>query len=392
MADLSRRSRAADRSRVGWRRPTPAVPRKSQPPVRYRTPGVGPRSAASPSRGPRRGTVLFGLLSLVLGIVLLALGPLAQMAGQLDLAGLSPSPVPAATTPGPPGPPRLITPAVAATGEPRWDLTVTLPPEIVGRKGYRIRVYVDGERARQARVPRASGTFVVTDVPLDRGWNMLTASLLGPLGEGPRSSAARILYDAEPAPLTIDAPRDRQVINAEEVVVRGSTQADSTITVRNERTGKVARGTAEEDGRFEVEVEMGPRVNWLDVEVIDPGGHRTTERLRVRKGDGKLSARLTISAALISADALPRSVTLRVAVRDPDGRPVNDARVVFSISPPGLPTSTYEAVTSKGDAVWPVVITDQATAGDGLATVLVELVSGETLRDTVRFRLFSGSD
>lgn len=391
MADLSRRSRAAHRSRVGWRRPTPTVPRKSQPPVRYRTPSVGPRSAASPSRGPRGRTILFGLLSLVLGIVLLVLGPLGQLAGQLGLAALSPSPTPAATPPGPPGPPRLITPAVAATGEPRWDLTVTLPPEIVGRKGYRIRVYVDGAQARQARVPRASGTFVVTEVPLERGWNILTASLLGPLGEGPRSSAARVLYDAEPAPLTIDAPRDRQVINAEEVVVRGSTQADSTITVRNERTGKIARGSAA-DGRFKIAVGMGPRVNWLNVEVIDPGGHKTTQRLRVKKGDGKLSARLTISAALISADALPRSVTLRVAVRDPDGRPVNDAKVVFSISPPGLPTSTYEAVTRKGDAVWPVVITDQATAGDGLATVLVELVSGETLRDTVRFRLFSQFD
>jgi hypothetical protein len=334
---------------------------------------------------------VFGLLSLMLGIVLLILGPLGQLAGQFGLAALSPSPTPAATTPGPPAPPRLITPAIAATDEPSWDLTVTLPPEVVGRKGYRIRVYVDGEPARQARVPRATGTFVVTDVPLERGWNLLTASLLGPLGEGPRSSAARVLYDAEPAPLTIDAPRDRQVINAEEVVVRGSTQADSTITVRNERTGKVARGTAE-DGRFKITVEMGPRVNWLTVEVIDPGGHRTTQRLRVRKGDGKLSARLTISAALISADALPRSVTLRVAVRDPDGRPINDAKVVFSISPPGLPTSTYEAITVKGDAVWPVVITDQATSGDGLATVLVELVSGETLRDTVRFRLFSEYD
>jgi hypothetical protein len=391
MADLSRRSRAADRSRVGWRRPTPTVPRKSQPPVRYRSSSVGPRSAASPGRRPRRATILFGLLSLVVGLVLLALGPLSQLAGDLGLAARSPSPSPAATTPGPPAPPRLITPAIAATAEPSWDLTVALPPDIVGRKGYRIRVYVDGERARQARVPRASGTFVVSDVPLERGWNVLTASLVGPLGEGPRSPAARVLYDAEPAPLTIESPRDGQVINAEVVVVRGTTQADSTITVRNERTGKVARAGTE-DGDFKIEVRMGPRVNWLSVEVIDPGGHKTTQRLRVKKGDGTLSARLTISAALISADALPRSVTLRVAVRDPDGRPINDAKVVFSISPPGLPTSTYEAVTTKGNAAWPVVITDQATAGDGLATVFVELKTGETLRDTVRFRLFSESD
>jgi hypothetical protein len=391
MADLSRRSRAADRSRVGWRRPTPTVPRKSQPPVRYRTPGVGPRSAASPSRGPRGRTILFGLLSLVLGIVLLALGPLGQLAGQLGLGDPLPSPTPEASTPAPPSPPRLIAPARAATGEPHWDLNVALPPEVVGRKGYRIRVYVDGQLARQARVPRDTGTFVVAEVPLERGWNRLTASFLGPLGEGPRSSTVRILYDAAPAPLTIEEPRNGQVINAEEVIVRGTTQPDSTVTVRNARTGKLAIDTAEE-GRFEVKVEMGPRVNRLTVEVIDPGGHKTTQRLRVKQGDGKLSARLTISAAVMSADALPRSVTLRVAVRDPDGRRVNDAKVVFSISPPGLPTSTYEAVTKKGDAVWPVVITDQATVGDGLATVHVELVSGETLRDTVRFRLFSEFD
>jgi len=391
MADLSRRSRAADRSRVGWRRPTPTVPRKSQPPVRYRSSSVGPRSAASPGRRPRRATILFGLLSLVVGLVLLTLGPLSQLAGDLGLAALSPSPTPVATTPAPPEPPRLIAPAGAGTGEPEWDLTVALPPEIVGKKGYRIRVYVDGQFARQARVPRDTSMFVVAEVPLERGWNRLTASFLGPLGEGPRSPSVRVLYDASPAPLTIDAPRHGQVINAEEVVVRGTTQPGSTVTVRNARTGKIAAGSAG-DGRFEIKVEMGPRVNRLIVEVTDPGGHKTIKRRRVEKGDGKLSARLTISAALISADALPRTVTLRVAVRDPDGRAIDDAAVVFSISPPGIPTSTYEAVTTNGDAAWPIVITDQAIPGDGLATVLVELPTGETLRDTVRFRLFSESD
>ena len=392
MAELSRRARAADRGRAGLRCPPPPGPRRSQPPLRYRTgPGTArTRDPSSAGQSRRRQALLGGGVLLVI-VALALMGPLAGVPAALGILPTdSSSPSVAVTAPAIPAAPRLSAPEQAVTGEPHWDLLGSLPPGVEGRTDYTIRVYVDGRRARQRAVPPTGNTFEVAQVPIPRGWSDLTASVVGPGGEGPRSAVLRVLYDDTPPRLEIVTPEQRETVNAETVIVRGTTQPDSTVVVTNEGTDGRRSGRARE-GRFMVEIDLARGLNRLKITATDPGGNRTTRRLRVTRGDGKLTAALSISAALISADALPRTVSLHVSVKDPDGQPVDGARVTFSISVPGLPTSTYDSRTDRGGARWPAfVIPEQgAVPGEGLATVLVELESGETIRDTVRFRLFS---
>jgi hypothetical protein len=67
-----------------------------------------------------------------------------------------------------------------------------------------------------------------------------------------------------------------------------------------------------------------------------------------------------------------------VLVVDAEGVTVDDAEVVFSLSPPGLPTTTYRTVTVRGEASWLDVSIprDGAVAGEGFATARVTLADG----------------
>lgn len=380
MADPSRRARA-NRDRAGQQRRRQGAPRRGQPSPRYPWTGTNRQ---------RRGRPLPQLVTIaVVILVVMALGPLGVLGGALgglaDPGGTEapPTPTPVVRPPAPilPGPVERV------TGDRRWDLEGRLPAAIAEAAGYSVRVYVDGTRSRQRALAAGSDTFRVPDVPLHVGWNEVTAAIHGPGGEGPRSTALRVLLDKRPPPLEIRLPESESTVNARHVVVRGRTQPGSSVEVRNERTHESASGEAR-GGAFAIRVRLGRAWNRLVVTSVDPGGNQTVERLRVRRGNGKPEAALSISTTVVPLDTLPRTLRLRVDVRDRDGKPIDDAHVTFSLSPPGLPTATYEARTKDGLATWPEVTIPRqgAVAGDGFATVLVQLEVGATLRDTVRFR------
>jgi hypothetical protein len=317
----------------------------------------------------------------------MTLGPLGVLGGALgggsaDSPGSSPTP----GRPTRPAAPLLPGPTQRVVGERVFDLDVRLPAAIAGI-GYTVRTFVNGKRAQEQPLASGSVEFEVPDLKLRRGWNELAASIAGPTGEGPRSATIRVLVDEKPPLLEIDEPADLDTINAARATVRGRTQPGSTVEIRNTKTKKTVTGTAT-GGHFVISVGLGTRVNRLVITSVDPGGNRTVMPLRIRRGEGKLTASLSISAALVPVSTLPRMISLHVDVRDPDGEPIDGARVTFSLSPPGLPTSTYEAVTKRGVANWASVTIprDGAVAGAGFATVLVVLRSGRTLRDIVHFR------
>ena len=83
------------------------------------------------------------------------------------------------------------------------------------------------------------------------------------------------------------------------------------------------------------------------------------------------------------------AVNLEVTVLDEDRRPIPGARVTFTLSPPGLPTSTYHAETDAfGVARWSQIglPREGAIAGKGFATVFANLPGRpEKLQDTAPF-------
>ena len=108
--------------------------------------------------------------------------------------------------------------------------------------------------------------------------------------------------------------------------------------------------------------------------------------IAVLKGSGKLVATLSASAYSISLSKLPERIELTVSVTDPDGRPLESARVTFALAVPGVPAVTSKTLETGGDGTssWTTTIPKGATAGQISATVIVSTSRyGDTTDRTV---------
>jgi hypothetical protein len=325
-------------------------------------------------------------------MVLVGTGALATAAtgAEQALAGLiarvsgsdRPRPTAAPLTPAP----RLVSPPDPVARRPSVDVRGHLPPGTQGRPGERVRIYVNRRKAKEQPVGRAP-TFVVRDVPLAAGRNEITAAIVGPRGEGRRSAPVILVYDVVPPTVTVTEPVADSLVYAPRATVRGVTEPASNVTVRNETTGTSASAAAAA-GRFAIAIALAMGRNVLTISVVDAGRNRAETTLRLVRGEGQLTGELSLSRGLVYRSRLPASVTLKVRVVDADRRPVDRARVTFSISPPGLPTSTFESITADGEASWTVTLPkDGPEPGSGLATALVMLPDGRSIRDTAPFRV-----
>ena len=395
MADSYRRRRDAAPRPARPRRPQPTVTRRGLarrgPPAR--APGNRGRAAQGvPLSWRTRVAVALSLLGLSAFLVLAGSGALATAAtgarhalggliarvGGADRARPTAAPVAPA--------PRLVKPPDPVAARPAFDVRGHLPSGRHGRPGERVRVYVNGKKAKEQPVGQAT-TFLVRGVPLRAGRNEVTAAIAGPRGEGERSPAITLVYDVVPPTITITEPVDGSLVNASGVTLRGITEPESKVTVRNGTTGASA-GAAAPSGRFALSVTLAKGRNVLTITAVDAGRNRTETMLRLVRGEGQLTAALSLSRTLIYRSRLPAAVTLKVRVVDADGRPVDGARVTFSISPPGVPTSTFESVTAAGEASWTVTMPrDGPERGSGLATALVVLPDGRSISDTAPFRV-----
>ena len=112
--------------------------------------------------------------------------------------------------------------------------------------------------------------------------------------------------------------------------------------------------------------------NAIAITATDPAGNQSSASLSVRRGTGKLTVVLGTSANSIKQDRLPEPVTLSASVTDPDGLPIPGAPVTFTLSVPGIPTVTQDAVTgANGMAKFATTVPHGADVGQGSATVLV---------------------
>jgi hypothetical protein len=289
----------------------------------------------------------------------------------------------APTRPPPPPAPRLRQPAIVSQ-KPTIAVRGTVSASVVGARGSRIRVYVNDRRVKDQAVTR-SAAFTVRSVPLTNGDNEIRASVVGPGGESERSNVVNVLYDIVAPAVTINHPIDATVVNEPMVTVRGTTEPGSSVTVRNLTTAKIATG-AVTAGRFAIPIWLANGANALTLLVVDRGGNRAERQLTIVRGNGVVKVTLSLSRSLVYRSRLPGTLGATVTALDPDGRPIDGASVTFSISPPGLPTATYETTTRDGAASWTMTLPrDGAMAGRGFATVLVVLPDGRTFRDTKRF-------
>jgi glucodextranase-like protein len=318
-----------------------------------------------------------GILAVTFGAAGNSLGSLA---GRVFPSPPSPSPTPAAALRAP----RLLAPEAPLAQTAAADVRGMLPDGVRGMRGVRIRIYVNDRKAKEQAVGQRTA-FAVRGVPLVNGENEIRASLVGPSGESDLSNVIDMVYDIIPPAVAISDPLDGGVVNAGSVTVRGTTEPGSTVSITNATNHKSATG-AVTNGRFTITVALAEGQNALTITAVDRGENRTQRQLKVVKGEGVLKVALSLSRTLLYRARLPETLKASVSVLDPDARPIDGARVTFSISPPGLPTSTFETTTVEGSASWTITVPREGVmAGKGFATVLVVLPDGRLVRDTVRF-------
>ncbi|MEO7117553.1 MAG: Ig-like domain-containing protein [Candidatus Limnocylindrales bacterium] len=340
---------------------------------------------------PRRAGVIIAMVALGGTIVFAGSGVLngpnasGSPDGSHPLTGSS-SPTIAPTPGQTAGAPTIDGETAIVTRTASWELSVTLPLTLPERRDSTIRIYRGGKLVAESDV-RRTDPVTVADIPLRRGDNHLTAAIAGPAGVGPASLEVIVTRDDEAPRLQITQPSADRTVNAPSVMVAVEAEVGASITVRNETTDATHEGTAGDDGRFQIVVDLRPGENRLTVRAADAAGNtKTVDRIVIR-GDASALATMTPTPATFKVSGLPSSITIEVFVLDADGVAADDAPVVFSLAPPGLPTSTYRTTTRYGVARWSNVPLSRegAFTGTGLATAEVTLPGGTVVHASTTF-------
>ena len=339
---------------------------------------------------------LVAIVALGGAVLFAATGGLGRVASALGstftgfVEDLTATPVPTATPTALGDSPLLEEPAEPYTNDPTVDLVGTIPEGLAGSGESRIRIYVAiGKQAPAPLTEIAVGRsprFIVPGVILAEGPNAFTATIVNAGGESEPSPVVTFVLDASKPRIVLTSPANGATVNAKTVKLVGETQARSELQARNATTGQLVTGQADENGSFTLLLPIGTGTNDIGITSTDPAGNQNHLVLAVRRGSGALSASIGASAYEIRRSSLPSRMQLSVTVNDPDGKPLEGARITFSLAVPGVPAVTSKMIETGGDgiATWATTIPSGATTGQISATVIVKTAAyGETTDRTV---------
>jgi hypothetical protein len=383
-------------------RPRPPNSERSRP-VRARPP-IPTADRLSPhkriQRGPglplvARGAFAAGVVVLIGAVIWVAsggIGPVfnglsTALGGVVQRVAVTPSPTVAAAEPASDAP-MIVAPDQPYVRTDTVDVTVQVPHSVAGHQDRTVRLWLtrpdkDPQMVGQAEVG-VTPTVVLPDIPLIKGRNAFQATILGPSAESEPSSVVAWILDLVRPPITIRVPRtNNAVVNRRTIGIAGKTQGRSSVTARNEATGATATTQSADDGSFTIQVALAEGTNGITITITDPAGNVNTRVVTVRRGTGKLVASLRASSYRFKVSNLPDPVEFSVTVTDPDGRPLADATVLFTITVPGLEPIVSSELTTAGDgtASFRTQISRGATPGGGLASVLVTTTDFGTVAD-----------
>ena len=332
---------------------------------------------------PLAGRIVLALavVALAAGVLYVGVGGLSTVAGAIGstvggfVDDVTATPIPSSTPIPVSDIPSVVSPSEPYTNVASADLVVTVDPDLAGNPAYSLRVYLSLEDQAPAPIqdtPLGATAQTVIPVALTKGINDFSVTMLGPGGESESSPVVRYVFDDSKPGIKLSAPKDGATVNRKAVDLEGRTQGRSTLIARNVETGDSIGGTAEADGGFVLKLPLVNGSNRIVIASTDPAGNTNEIELVVRRGSGELAAALSASVYRIKRADLPADVRLTATVDDPDGKPLADARVTFTLSIPGINTITSDAVTdANGRAVWETTIPKGADPGGGSAAILV---------------------
>jgi hypothetical protein len=287
--------------------------------------------------------------------------------------------------------PRIATPEQPYTNTDTVDLTVSVPVEVLGDPTARVRFYLALEGLEPAAVFDVNvGTTSRMVVPfeLTEGRNNISATLFRAGEESEPSPFVTYILDVTPPKITVSSPKNNAAIEAHQVRIRGTTQANTMLVARNEGNGTSITTAAGRNGEFEFVLQLAQGANAIEITGTDPAGNVGTRELNIIQGSDEMGVRLSASIYRISIKNAPSSIQLAVLVTDPAGEPLADATAFFTIQIPGLAPISNELETgSDGRAVFTTPLVGKLTTGGGVGTVLVssELYGQSTDRVSLTF-------
>jgi len=355
------------------------------------------------ARRPRAPLVTRTLLAI--SVVLLAgaafvlasggIGPILSSLGasfQSAVGRLTATPVPTDSTLPPTDSPRIASPKQPYTNEEMVNLAITVPGEAVGDPAARLRIYLALEGLEPAPVgewPVGSTSLMVIPFELEKGRNVISATLVrSATDESEHSPIIIWILDLNPPKINIESPKDGADVETPEALIRGSTQAETTLIARNAANSASISTVAARDGSFEFQLPLVQGDNEIEITATDPAGNRNTKKLNLVQGSTEMRINLRASAYTISVKNHPSSLQLVVVVRDPSGDPIAGATAFFTLQIPGLAPISNELVTgADGRATFTTPLIGELETGSGVGTVLVtsETYGEKTDRVTLNF-------
>lgn len=304
---------------------------------------------------------------------------------------LTATPLPSATDLIPTDAPRIASPAQPYTNVERVDLSVSVPVEVVGDPGAKVRIYLalEGlEAAPVVDVPVGTTSRMTIPFDLTAGRNDISATLFRGDEESEPSPIVTYILDQDPPRITVTSPKNGAAIDSPDVTIKGTTQAGTSLVALNAGNGTSISSVAAKDGTFEFGLPLAPGTNQIKITGTDVAGNVGDGTLKLIQGSREMGVRLTASSYRISVAKHPSSLQLVVLVTDPSGSPLRGAQAFFTLQIPGLAPISNELTTgADGRAVFTTPLVGSLTTGGGLGTVLVtsDLYGTSTDRVTLTF-------
>ncbi len=163
--------------------------------------------------------------------------------------------------------------------DPIFEATNSSPITVSGysEKNAKVKVYINGKDSNQA-VTDADGKFMVLNVRLSEGNNILVASTLIDDKESTTSSPLNIIYKKSPPTLDISSPNDGDKFSSDdnkERIMIGTTDPGNRVTVN----GRLV--IVDSLGKFQYPLSLSSGENILKVEAIDMAGNKTEVERKV---------------------------------------------------------------------------------------------------------------
>ncbi|HEY8238460.1 MAG TPA: hypothetical protein VIF63_03405 [Candidatus Limnocylindrales bacterium] len=333
------------------------------------------------------GGVAFMTASGGLGPILTTLG--AGFSTAFDR--LTATPLPSSTQLPPTDSPRIAAPAQPFTNVALITLSVSVPIEVVGDPTAKVRIYLALEGLEPAPivdVPVSETSRMSVPFELTKGKNNISATLFRGDEESEQSPIVTWILDTDPPKISVTKPKNEAAIDAREITIEGTTQANTTLVALNAANDTSISSMSAKDGKFAFGMLLEPGTNVITITGTDPAGNVGEGKVTLIQGSTEMGVRLTASKYRISIANPPPSIQLAVLVTDPLGVPLAGAAASFTLQIPGLAPISNSLVTGPdGRAVFTTPLVGELTTGGGLGIVLVttDLYGSSSDRVTLTF-------